>query len=47
MKLYLFLSLDYTGDGLSSLSESEEEEWREYNEAMQVFIFTVLSCRGQ
>ena len=29
-----FLSLDYTGKGLSSSSESEEEESREYNEAV-------------
>ena len=42
-----FLSLDYTGKGLSSSSESEEEESLEYNEAVKVFIFTVLSCRGQ
>ena len=42
-----FLSLDYTGKGLSSSSESKEDESLEYNEAVQVFIFTVLSCRGQ
>ena len=42
-----FLSLDYTGKGFSSSSESEEDESVEYNEAVQVFIFTVLSCRGQ
>ena len=29
-----FLSLDYTGKGLSSSSESEEEESRAYNEAV-------------
>ena len=44
---FIFLSLDYTGKGLSSSSESEEQESLEYNEAVKVFIFTVLSCRGQ
>ena len=34
VKLYLFLSLDYTGEVLSCSSESEEEESREYNEAV-------------
>ena len=29
-----FLSLDYTGEGLSPSSESEEEESRECNEAI-------------
>ena len=31
---FIFLSLDYTGKGLSSSSESEEEETRESNEAV-------------
>ena len=30
--LFFFLSLDYFGTGLSSSSESKEEESREYNE---------------
>ena len=42
-----FLSLEYTAEGLSSSSESNEEESLEYNEAVQVFIFTVLYCWGQ
>ena len=42
--LSFFLSLEYTAEGLSSSSESNEEESLEYNEAVQVFIFTVLYC---
>ena len=43
---FIFFSLDYTGKGLPSSSESKEEESLEYNEAVKGLIFTVLSCRG-
>ena len=34
MEASSFLYLDYTGEGYSSSSETEEEESREYNEAV-------------
>ena len=41
-EVLFFLYLDYTGKGLSSPSESEEEESREYNKAVGFFYCLTL-----